>query len=147
MNTMSTTPDSGFYRDADRAMLGGVCAGIARYLGFNLCVTRFLAVIALLMTGPLMVVGYIAAVLLIPSASGREFPYRKGPRYRRGDRTSRHGRRAARRKTCSDAAEPTTTARTQLVREKCDELNERLQALEKAVTSRKFQIDQELRRL
>ena len=28
------------YRDSDRAVLGGVCAGLARYLGFNLKVTH-----------------------------------------------------------------------------------------------------------
>ena len=75
MSSTSTSAPRRFYRDADRAMLGGVCAGIAGYLGFNLFATRLLAVVALFATGPLFVIAYIAAALLIPSASGREFPY------------------------------------------------------------------------
>ena len=80
MTSISSTPDRRFYRDADRAILGGVCAGIARYMGFNLCATRFLAVLAFFMTGPLLIVAYIAAIFLVPSASGREFPYEVNPR-------------------------------------------------------------------
>ena len=38
-----------FYRDRSRAMVGGVCAGLADYFGFNLRVTRILMVISLLM--------------------------------------------------------------------------------------------------
>ncbi len=43
MMTMSAQPNRRFYRDRDNAWLGGVCAGLAGYLGFNLKVTRFLA--------------------------------------------------------------------------------------------------------
>ena len=50
------------YRDADRAVLGGVCAGLATYLGFNLKVTRFLCVIAYLCAFPFAVFAYLIAV-------------------------------------------------------------------------------------
>ena len=59
----------GFYRNGDRAMLGGVCAGLADYFGFNLCVTRFLVIVAFIMATPVTVLAYIAAVLLVPSRS------------------------------------------------------------------------------
>ena len=59
------------YRDADRAVLGGVCAGLARYLGFNLKVTRFLCVIAFLCAFPFAVMAYLVAVFVIPSSSSR----------------------------------------------------------------------------
>lgn len=159
MSTSRTFDDRRFYRDADRAMLGGVCAGIAGYLGFNLFATRFLAVIALFMTGPLFIIAYIAAVLLIPSASGREFPYEVDPRAdaRRESRRDRRNRRRAerlRRKAEryesyreSGAEAPEVSARAEIIREKCADLDARLQVLERHVTSRKFQIDQELSRL
>ena len=159
MSTTRTADDRRFYRDADRAMLGGVCAGIAGYLGFNLCATRFLALIAFFMTGPLFVIAYIAAVLLIPSASSREFPYevdRRSEARRESRRERRHRRRAERlrrkaeryesyRETVREA--PEVSARAELIREKCADLDARLQVLERHVTSRKFQIDQELSRL
>ena len=77
-----------FYRDADRATLGGVCAGIADYFGFNLCVTRFLAVIAFLMAMPMVVVAYIAIVLLVPARSFRRAEARIDPEFRRNLRAS-----------------------------------------------------------
>ena len=71
MTTFAGTTGERLYRDPDRAVLGGVCAGLARYLGFNLKVTRFLAIIAFLCAMPFAVIGYIAAVLLIPASSSR----------------------------------------------------------------------------
>ncbi len=162
------TREKRFYRDSDRAVLGGVCAGIARYLGFNVCATRFLAVIALFMTGPLLIVAYIAAIFLVPSASGREYPYEirsRGCGYssrqdrraaRRDARAARRDARAARRDSNLDEAvepfydEPVVaevSERAKVVREKCEDLDARLRELEKTVTSKKFQIDEELRRL
>ena len=63
MSSYSETSDRRLYRDADRAVLGGVCAGLAGYFGLNLKVTRFLAFIAFLMAMPFAVIGYLAAVL------------------------------------------------------------------------------------
>ena len=59
----ATTHCRRFTRDADRAMLGGVFAGLARHFGFNLCVTRFLAIIAFFAAFPFMVFAYIMQVL------------------------------------------------------------------------------------
>ncbi len=71
MSTYAGMSERRLYRDKDKAVLGGVCAGLAEYLGFNLKVTRFLAVIAFLCAMPFAVVGYLAAVFLIPSSSSR----------------------------------------------------------------------------
>lgn len=134
MNTMDATPARGFYRDADRALLGGVCAGIARYLGFNLRATRFLAFVAILMTMPLGVIAYLVAVFLIPSSSSGEY----------GVTTSRVKRRKCRSRARDDADVVSTADR---VARRCAELDERLVKLEKHVTSRRFQLDQEFRKL
>ena len=69
MNSYSETSAGRLYRDADRAVLGGVCAGLAGYFGLNLKVTRFLAVVAFFMAMPFAVFGYLAMVLLVPAAS------------------------------------------------------------------------------
>ena len=51
--------------------MGGVCAGLATYLGFNLKITRLLCVIAFLCAFPFALIAYLAAVLLIPASSSR----------------------------------------------------------------------------
>ena len=78
MSTLAGTSGRRLYRDADRAKLGGVCAGLSTYLGFNLCVTRFLCVMAFLCVFPFALIAYLAAVILIPARSSRvydEFDY------------------------------------------------------------------------
>ncbi|NNF40779.1 MAG: PspC domain-containing protein, partial [Woeseiaceae bacterium] len=56
MTAYGETADRRLYRDADRAVLGGVCAGLAGYFGLNLKVTRLLAIIAFFMAMPFAVV-------------------------------------------------------------------------------------------
>ena len=70
MTTLHAERSRRLYRDRDRAILGGVCAGLAGYLDFNLKATRILTFIAFLAATPIAVVAYIAAVFLIPAASG-----------------------------------------------------------------------------
>ena len=64
MNSEASMSERRFYRKADKAMLGGVCAGIADYFGFNLCVTRVLVVIAFL-TMPVTLLGYLALAMVL----------------------------------------------------------------------------------
>ncbi len=137
MIAMNAESDRRFYRDADRAVLGGVCAGLAGYMGFNLRVTRCLAFIAFLMAMPIAVIGYLAAVFLIPSASSREFDVA----------TERH---FCRRRKSRKKKEPVTApvpSRTDEINRRCEALDERLVRLERLVTSRRFQLEQELSRL
>ena len=143
------------YRDRDSAMLAGVCAGIAAFLGFNLTATRLVAVVALFATGPIFVVAYIAAALLIP-VSDRETPFDRNGEYKESRRDRRHRRRAERLRRKAEryesyrekvAEKPEISARAQIIREKCADLDTRLQILERHVTSKKFQIEQELSRL
>jgi phage shock protein C len=120
--------DRRFYRDADRAMLGGVCAGVADYFGFNLKVTRFLAFIAFLMAMPMAVFAYIAIVLLVPARSLRHGEPTVDPEFKRALRSS-----------------PTQAMND--VRRRFRTLDRRLARLEKYVTSSRFQLDQEFKRL
>ena len=69
MNASSAIPRRRFTRSKDRAVIAGVCAGLADYFGFNLKATRILAVISLFMAMPITLVAYFGAVFLIPSAS------------------------------------------------------------------------------
>lgn len=132
MSTFAGTSGRRLYRDADRAVLGGVCAGLASYLGFNLKVTRFLCILAFLCVFPFAALAYIAAVLLIPVSSSRAYGD-VDPDERRKDALREEIRRAQ------------PTARD--IRERYRDLDERLARLEKHITSSRYQLDEEFRRL
>ena len=127
MNSYATEMDRGFYRNPDKAILGGVCAGLADYFGFNLRATRFLAFIAFLMAMPFTVLGYLAAVILIPA--------RAPAKDSRGDPEFRRALRASPGQAAND------------VRRRFRSLDRRLARLEKYVTSSRYQLDREFREL
>ena len=132
MTGFAGTTGRRLYRDADRAVLGGVCAGLATYLGFNLKVTRFLCIIAFLCAFPFAVVAYLAAVLIIPSSSSRIYD----------DELREERRKEALREEIL-RAKPTVRD----VRERYRDMDERLARIERYVTSSRYKLDEEFRRL
>ena len=117
-----------FARSADRAVIAGVCAGLADYFGFNLKVTRLLAVIALLTAFPFAMITYFGAVLLFPSRHDPE----RHPGY---DESFERALRSSPRQTLAD------------VKRRFQSLDRRLARLERYVTSPRFNLDQEFRKL
>jgi signal transduction histidine kinase len=81
---VSTGRTSWLRRDPANAMLGGVCAGIARGLGIDPLITRVGMVVLTIGTSGIAVVGYLLAWALIPAASGSGAPPRERRRRRRG---------------------------------------------------------------
>ncbi|MGI9247821.1 MAG: PspC domain-containing protein [Woeseiaceae bacterium] len=154
MNTYSETSRRRLYRDADRAVLGGVCAGLAGHFGLNLKVTRLLAVIAFFMAMPMALIAYLAIVFLVPAEShrdyGREYESVEVTRCCWGMRRARR-RRKPRDKHDSVATRerPTKPAAPSLddVRKRYQSLDERLAELERQVTSPRYQLEQEFRKL
>jgi len=127
MNTYETVRPRAFYRRADNAMLGGVCSGIANYFGLNLRVTRFLAVIAFCVAMPMAVIAYLAIVFLVPARA-------IGKNEHRGSKNWR-----ARRATPEEMASE--------VQSRTRSLDRRLARLEKYITSRRYELDEEFRNL
>ena len=117
-----------FVRSADRAMIAGVCAGLADYFGFNLRATRLLAFIALFMAGPITLIAYFGAVLLIPSAHDPERQPGHDPDFEQAVRSSP-------KQTLND------------VRRRFQSLDGRLARMERYVTSSRFDLDREFRKL
>lgn len=117
------------YRNTDRGVLAGVCAGIADYFGFDANIVRALVVVAtLFFGGPLIPIAYVAFAFLLP----------KNPRPdRMTDEEDSIERRIR--------AEPHATLSS--VRHRFRELEGRLQRLEKYVTSERFKLDREFERL
>ena len=128
MSEYDSIPRRRFYRNADKAMLAGVCAGLADYFGFNLRVTRILAFISLLMAFPVTVLVYVGAVLLIPSRRG-------DPGRTAYDEEFRQALRSSPAETLND------------VRRRFQTLDGRLARLERYVTSSRFDLDREFRKL
>ncbi len=137
MTTTHFESERRFYRDRDRACLGGVCAGMAAYFGFNLKATRCLAIIAFLMAMPVAICAYLAAVFLIPSVSHR------------GENVTTQRRVVRRRKSkkANESVEMPKSTVADDINRRCESMDERLKRLEKQVTSKRFQLDQELSRL
>ena len=132
MSTYTRTSGRRFYRDADRAVLGGVCAGLATYLGFNLKVTRLLCFIAFLCAFPFALIAYLAVVLLVPASSSRVY-----------DEALDEERRKDALREEIVRARPTAGE----IRERYRSLDERLARIEKYVTSSRYELDEEFRRL
>jgi phage shock protein C len=128
MSAYDTIPRRRFYRNRDRAMVAGVCAGLADYFGFNLRVTRCLAFVSLLMAMPATLLIYFATVFLVPaeSDSARRDDY--DPEFRKAVR--------------SDPAQTLSD-----VKRRFQSLDGRLARLERYVTSPRFNLDQEFRKL
>ena len=127
MSTFETVRPRSFYRRADNAMLGGVCAGLASYFGFNLRVTRILAVIAFFVAMPMAVIVYLAVVFLVPArVIGQE---------ERGRSKNWRARRVSPEQMASE------------LRSKTQSLDRRLARLEKYITSSRYELDEEFRNL
>lgn len=148
MTTYDTYAPRRFYRSADRAMLGGVCAGIADSFGFNLRVLRVLAVIAFFLAMPMTIIVYLAIVFLVPARAGSNHGPAREDRIR--PRPSRKERRAERKRAQRYAEQESSLAAAEAaarVRSKCQSLEQRLASLEKYITSPRYQLDSEFRRL
>lgn len=142
MSAQATMSHRHFARDADRALLAGVCAGIANYFGFNLRVTRLLVIIAFFVAMPITLITYFAIVCLVPAESSRGGYTGGGCGRRRRRRPRRMSRRERR-----EAAEESQRQAAESVNRRAQSLDERLARIEKYVTSTRYDLDREFRNL
>lgn len=116
-----------FYRDPEAGRLGGVCAGIAEYFGFDLALTRVLTIVAMLFFPTLLFV-YLALWWLLPTKPGKLYRDEDDKEFWRAVRVSPAA-------TLSD------------VRHRFRSNEARLQRMERYVTSRNFRLDREFQDL
>ena len=109
-------------------MIGGVCAGLADYFGFNLRATRILAIIALFVTGVGALLAYFGTMFLVPA---KPVPVEE-PDY---DPAFRKALRSNPGATMSE------------VSRRFKKLDSRLARLERYVTSPRYDLDQEFSKL
>ena len=137
MNCCARVEGRRLYRDADRAVLGGVCAGLSRYFGMNLKVTRFLCIIAFLCAFPFALIAYLVAMFVIPSSSSKIYDEEIRGEFRRDELRKERLREEILR------ARPSVGE----VRKRYEDMDERLAKIEKYVTSSQYELDEKLRRL
>jgi phage shock protein PspC (stress-responsive transcriptional regulator) len=66
--TTTTTSQRRLVRSSDNRMLGGVCAGVADYLGVDVTIVRLLTVVGTVLGFGSLIVAYVVAWLLMPEA-------------------------------------------------------------------------------
>lgn len=67
-------PASRITRDPERAVVGGVCAGVASRYDYDLTVVRIVTVLIALVSGGVAVAIYLAAWILMPAPGAAERP-------------------------------------------------------------------------
>lgn len=60
------------YRSTTNKMIAGVCGGIAEYFDADPTIIRLLAVLLLIVSGPIAVIAYIAAAVIVPIKDNEE---------------------------------------------------------------------------
>lgn len=118
-----------FYRDRRNGKIAGVCAGLADYFGFDVTITRVLAVIAFFVAPPVALLLYFGLVLLVPATD-------------LGGDVTPPERKAFRQTLRASPATTVTDVKRSLLR-----LDARLARLERYVTSSQFELDQKIRKL
>jgi phage shock protein C len=121
-------PRNKLYRNPRRGVIFGVCAGIAEYFGFDLTITRVVVAFAALFAFPMICGAYLVLGFLLPA---KQYA---GPERDTVDPVQRRVR-----------ASPHDTLAS--ARYRFRDLDARLQRLEKYVTSNRYKLDREFRRL
>jgi phage shock protein C len=117
------------FRDKENAMLAGVCAGIAEYFGLNRKGVRVVTFLLCLFPPffAFVVISYIILAIVLPVKPGDLYENKEQAEFWRG---------------VSNAPSDVFGA----LRHRFRELNHRLEKMEAFITSREFEIDQELGR-
>ena len=116
------------YRNKERGMISGVCAGLADYFGFDLALTRILTVCSCIFFAPATLLIYFGSCFLIPKRPVEPVRPVEEEKFQRAVRSS-----------------PQATLSN--VRHRFREMEMRLQRMERYVTSPRFQLDREFRDL
>ena len=128
MSRQQTGDERRFVRSSDDAMLGGVCAGLANYFGFNRKATRVLAVVGFFINPLFAVGGYLAIVMLVPAQATASRSANRDPAFQKTVRSA-----------------PANAMGD--LRRRFQSLDRRLARLERYVTSSRYQLDREFREL
>lgn len=131
-------------RDGERGKIGGVCAGLANYFGWEVWLVRIIAVGALLLSSKLTLVAYIAAWIILDKA---EPGATRGPVHEQTrNETLADGRTVEVKTRVWEAGQLPREALPELAASFA-ELDDSVQRMESYVTSEQYRLRQEFNRL
>lgn len=116
-------------------VIGGVCAGLGDYLGLDAIIVRIIFVLLLIFTG---LPAIIYPILWICIPSDKRAPYHR--EYRQAKKARREARLV-------NSDRPARTASFRDVKSKFRSLEERMQDLERSITSKEWRLHREFRDL
>ena len=116
------------YRDKERGVLCGVCAGLADYFGMDLAIVRVLAVVGFLFFMPATLLTYIVLCFIVPVKPTRLYRDERDESFWRGVRVSPQNMFSG-------------------LRHRFREMDARLQRMERYVTSSRYNLDREFENL
>ncbi len=125
------------YRNTQYGKVGGVCAGLADHFGIDHWVMRIIFIAGFMFTGGAVFWIYVLCWILLAA----EHPQKREKAYEYDEEEHRY-----REKNVFRYQAPTAD-RMKNARERLDEINRRVQAMEEYVTSRKFKLDEEFAKL
>jgi phage shock protein C len=128
MTWTNSTQRFRLWRDRERGILAGVCAGIADYIGIEPIVVRIVAVLGLIFFFPVTVISYVILALALPPKPPSLYSSREEEAFWRSVNTA-----------------PTDTF--QSLRQKFRDLEDRLRRMESQVTSSDFDLHRKFRDL
>ncbi len=65
MSKYDSIKNNRFYKNTRQGKICGVFSGLADYLGINALILRVLGILAVLFTGPIVILGYILVSILL----------------------------------------------------------------------------------
>jgi phage shock protein C len=146
---MSTAKDRGYdidlYRSTVNRWIAGVCGGIAENMQWSVMGVRICAVLLFMFTGAFAVLVYAAAVFLL---SSRPYESNKQQRntYEGEFSAQKHNEQKPNLKQKMFDYGTSASSKLDEIRARLAKVDQRIRAMEKHVTSRKFQFDREMRR-
>lgn len=117
-------------------VIGGVCAGLADYFGIDVVIVRIMAIVGLIFLGGISLPAYILMWIFVPKD-------KRAPYYRE----YREAKKARKQHRASKEKSVIRTATFRDVKSKFRSLEERLQDLERSVTSKEWRLRREFRDL
>lgn len=138
-----------FLRDTENGKIGGVCAGLAAYFGWEVWIIRIVAVTALIFASKVTLVAYVVAWIVIdkvpkPSKSAKGSPdiIKETTSYER----TPDGRSIEVKTRVWQAGEVPKDALKDIARQFTD-MEHSVRAMERYVTSSEYKVRQEINRL
>jgi phage shock protein C len=128
MTWTNSTQRFRLWRDRERGIIAGVCAGIADYIGIEPIAVRIVAVLGLLFFFPVTVIGYVILTLALPPKPSSLYGSREEEAFWRSVNTA-----------------PTDTF--QSLKHKFRDLEDRLAHMEAQVASGDFELHRKFRDL